>query len=204
MNKARVPASKADRDLLLRIAIGTSILLGVLLARFFGVLEPLELLCFDLLLKLRWPESTDERILLIEIDANDISDMGNSPRISTQELINLVNQIQEYEPTAIGFNILTDLIDESDKYSADLSELIANQENIIISERFLPPFIYPLPGIESERIGFVDILPDQDLRIRRLILGSEDIQREEIFKFSFSLLLAKLYSVYHSDEVYLW
>ena len=193
MNQAQDESLNSNRDLLLRIVIGTSILLGVLLARFLGLLEPLELLCFDLILKLRRSEPTDERILLIEIDSNDILAMGNSSKISTHELIDLINQIQENRPAVIGLNILTDLINESDASSTDLSNLIARQSNIIIAEKFLPPFIYPLPKVPSERIGFTDVLPDQDFRVRRAILGSYSFRGEDKFSFSFSLLLAKFY-----------
>ncbi len=193
MNQFRVSTSNSNFNLSLRIAIGASILISVLLGRFLGFLEPLELLGFDLMLKLRRPEPIDERILLIEINSDDVSEMSSLSKIPPQRLIDLINQIQEHKPAVIGLNILTDVIEDSHTSTIDLSNLIEDQKNIIIAEKFLPPFIYPLPGIASERIGFSDIVPDQDSRIRRAILGSEDFRGEGTFKFSFSLLLAKLY-----------
>ncbi|NER81764.1 MAG: CHASE2 domain-containing protein [Leptolyngbya sp. SIO1D8] len=180
-------------NLALRILPGFFVIFIVLFARLLGLLEPLELFHFDLILKLRRSESQDDRIFLIEIDEKDFLGMGNPSRIPPQELVKLMNRVQEYNPTVVGFNVLTDLIDDTDSSSIQLNSLLETQKNVIIAEKFLPPFIYPLPGIESERVGFVDVLPDQDLHIRRSILGSEDFQKKSGFKFSFSLLMAKLY-----------
>ncbi|MBE7384484.1 MAG: CHASE2 domain-containing protein [Leptolyngbya sp. SIO1E4] len=180
-------------NLAFRILPGFFVIFIVLFSRLLGLLEPLEFFYFDLMLKLRVSEHQDDRIFLIDIDGNDNLDIGKSPQIPSKELIDLVNQVQEHKPAIIGFNVLTDLISNSDESSEELNNLLASQKNIIVAEKFLPPFIYPLPEIESERVGFVDVLPDQDLHIRRSILGSEDFQDESGFKFSFSLLLAKLY-----------
>ena len=180
-------------NLAFRILPGFFVIFIVLFSRLLGLLEPLEFFYFDLMLKLRVSEPQDDRIFLIDIDGNDDLDIGKSSQIPSKELIDLVNQVQEHKPAIIGFNVLTDLISNSDESSEELNNLLASQKNIIVAEKFLPPFIYPLPEIESERVGFVDVLPDQDLHIRRSILGSEDFQDESDFKFSFSLLLAKLY-----------
>ncbi|MEM6807029.1 MAG: CHASE2 domain-containing protein, partial [Bacteroidota bacterium] len=86
---------------------------------------------------------------------------------------------------------LTDLIEDGPENQA-LNDLIAQQENIIVPEKILPPFIYPLSKVDNSRVGFVDALPDRDAKLRRSLLGSNDIKEGE-FKFSFTLLLAKHY-----------
>ena len=180
--------------LIIQTLTGFFIVLVVVISRLLGLLQPLELFYFDLLLKIRKSEPQDERIILVEIGSDDMLGGSNSSRIAAQDLVDIITQIQEYEPTVIGLNILTDLIENSDYSVRNLSKFIATQDNIIVAETFLlPPFIYPLPEIDPAKVGFVDILPDQDHYIRRMLLGSEDFQQENKFKFSFPLLVAKFY-----------
>ena len=194
MNNQPSPRNRQGDFLLVgRTLTGTFIVLLIVVARFLGWLQPLELFCFDLMLKLRLPEPTDERIFLIEIDETDIAEMGNPAKLPAQELLNLLDRVQQYKPTVIGLNILNDLIDDPEYFSQQLSLSPSRTKNVIYPEKFLPPFIYPLSGIDPENVGFVDIYPDRDFNIRRSILGSWDFQKRETFKFSFSLLLAKLY-----------
>ena len=170
---------------------GFLIVIAVCLARFAGLLEPFELFYFDLLMNLRLPEAQDERFFLINIDEEDMAAMGNPSTIPTEEWVSLLNEIQTYEPAVIGFKVLTDLIEDGPENQA-LNDLIAQQENIIVPEKILPPFIYPLSKVDNSRVGFVDALPDRDAKLRRSLLGSNDIKEGE-FKFSFTLLLAKHY-----------
>ncbi|MEM9119916.1 MAG: CHASE2 domain-containing protein [Cyanobacteria bacterium P01_F01_bin.56] len=170
---------------------GFLIVIAVCLARFSGLLEPFELFYFDLLMNLRLPEAQDERFFLINIDEDDMAAMGNPSTIPTEEWVNLLNEIQTYEPAVIGFKVLTDLIEDGPENQA-LNDLIAQQDNIIVPEKILPPFIYPLSQVDDSRVGFVDALPDRDNKLRRSLLGSRDV-KEDTFKFSFTLLLAKHY-----------
>lgn len=175
---------------------GIFIVLIVVLARLAGLLEPLELLYFDLLLKARLPEPQDSRIVLIEIDSVDLLESKNS-KISPQELISLIDQVLAYEPAVLGFNVLRDLIDDTDPAFKELSNVVSQNGNIISAESFIPPFIDPLPNTIPDQVGFVDLFPDHDHSIRRMLLGSPDFQDSERFKFSFSLLLAKHYLKKH-------
>jgi CHASE2 domain-containing sensor protein len=175
------------------ISISLTIVFTVLLARFLGLLEPLDLFLFDVILKLRIPEPQDSRLLLVAITAADLEDIGNPSQIPPQELIHTLTLIQEHEPAVIGLNVLTDLIDSVDPEISALSQLINQQENIFAAEKLFPPFIYPPPGVDSEKVGFVDLLPDSDQRIRRSILGSSTLTGPDEFKFSLPLLLSEFY-----------
>ena len=179
-------------QLAVRTSSGVFIVLIVVLSRLIGLLEPLELFYFDLLLKARRTEPQDNRIVLIEIDSVEPL-IGNNSKLSAKKLVNLITQLQVYQPSVIGFNVLGDLVDEADPSFKELSELISQQDNIISAESFIPPFIYPLSDTNPEKVGFVNLFPDRDNSVRRMLLGSSDFQDPEQFKFSFSLLLAKYY-----------
>lgn len=178
-----------------RTSTGFFIVLIVVISRLIGLLEPLELFYFDLLLKARPSEPQDNRIVLIEIDSvNQVSE--ESSKISAQRLTELITTIQTHEPAVIGFNILADLIDDTDPSFKELSTFISQHESVVTAESFLPPFIYPLPNTDIDSVGFVDVFSDID-KFRRMPLGSPDFQDETQFKFSFSLLLAKFYLEKH-------
>lgn len=173
--------------------VEVSIIFIVLVAHFLGLLEPLEFLYYDLMLRLRQIEHQDKRIVLIEIDESDYYSMNYSSKISTKQLVNLIDEIQKHHPMAIGINILSDLINDNDLASSGLIQKVNDQENIFLAEKIIPPFIEPLSKVNPSKVGFADILPDQDSRIRRSILGLTSFQNEQNFRLSLSVLLAKHY-----------
>lgn len=175
-----------------RTSSGSFIVLIVILSRLLGILEPLELFYLDLLFRARQAESQDNRIVLIEITSVAPLE-GKNSKLSPQKLINLIDQIEAHEPAVVGFNVLRDLIDDSDPTFQDLSKLVDQQKNVISAESFIPPFIYALPNVNPEKVGFVNVIHDSDGFIRRTLLASYDFQDKEKFKLSFSLLLAKYY-----------
>ena len=118
---------------------------------------------------------------------------GHGSKLSPQDLIDAISQLQIHEPAVIGLNIPTDLIDSSDDSFKELSDFVSRHSNIISAEGFLPPFIDPLLGVDPNKVGFVDVFIDQDYYVRRMPLGSFDLQDETQFKYSFSFLLAKVY-----------
>ena len=69
---------------------GLTVLGLILLARWLGIFQGLELKTLDVLLRLRPAELTDERILIVGIDEADIQRLGTHP-ISDAALAALLN-----------------------------------------------------------------------------------------------------------------
>ena len=165
----------------------------VLIARALGILEPLDLIAFDIFLKLRPPEPPDDRITLIKITQNDIQRWGGYP-ISNEKIVELVEELQHHKPTVIGLNLLGDLLPDK---NPDLITLFEKYDNLVIAEKILPPQILAPKGIHPDQIGFTDIQTDQDNHLRRVILGSANPVNLEEFKFSFATQLAQKYLSTH-------
>lgn len=164
----------------------------VVIARFSGLLQGLELFALDLLLKARPAESQDEYIVLISIDRQDLNQIGNP--IPNQEIINLVNTLQSYQPSVIGLNLLGSLL--SDPSSKTLFNRVGRYKNLVVVEKLLSERIHPPAGFPLDQVGFTDIYLDGDNYLRRMLLGTSNPAQPdnpEEFRFSLAIRLAELY-----------
>ena len=118
----RTPSHDENRSKTLFQAIFITAL--VLSIRILGWLQPLELIAFDTLLKLRLPEPSDDRITLIKITQEDIEDWGGYP-LPPPQIIELVEELQQHEPAVIGLNLLGDIL-PNDNQEIDNLFTIAN------------------------------------------------------------------------------
>ncbi len=170
---------------------GTFAITLVMVARSMGMLEVLELKAFDLFLRLRPAEPTDERILLVGIDEDDIADIDTYP-IPDANLTQLIETLQTFQPAVIGLNISRELPVEPGRDR--LLAAFARYENSIAVEKVLPTIILPPPGLSSEQLSFNDLPLDGDFHRRRQFLGMPTQMPANIgYKFSFSLRLAEMY-----------
>ena len=171
---------------------GLVIIGGVMLARFLGVLQPLEWDTLDLGLKLRLPEPIDERIVIVGIDEGDIQDLESYP-ISDRVLASLLRKLQTYRPQAIGVDIFRDLPVEPGH--AELTAAFKEMSNVVAIERMLPNSIgftiAPPRNLPDEQVGFVDGVLDSDGFLRRSLLGASSPTGE--YRFSLTLRLAEAY-----------
>ncbi len=162
----------------------------IVLARLAGGLQTLEWAALDKALRLRPTESPDDRIVIIGIQESDIRGAGKYP-IPDQTLAQLLNQLQTYQPTAIGLDIFRDLPVEPG-HQALVRALQA--KNIIAIEKVIPDqsgyTVNPPSSVPTERLGFMDFVFDADGKLRRGLLGSSN-QRD--YRFSLALRLAELY-----------
>ncbi|MEO0408467.1 MAG: CHASE2 domain-containing protein [Cyanobacteria bacterium P01_A01_bin.135] len=177
-------------DLLLRVLPGLGVMGLILSARVFGLLEPLELFAFDLLLRLRPHDGTSDRITIVKIDEADVSELGGYP-IPQESVAEVISQVQQHQPAVVGVNILSDLLEEqpSEQLRAQFQT-----PTLIAAEKILLPQIAPLSGIPPEQVGFSDIYVDpQDTHLRRIILGVPDPLNNASYKFAFAIRLAAAY-----------
>jgi CHASE2 domain-containing sensor protein len=81
---------------------------GVLILRFAGALQFMELMALDQMFRFRPTESADSRIVLITIGEDDVKRLGQWP-MSDGTLAQLISSIKRQQPAVIGLNIYRDL-----------------------------------------------------------------------------------------------
>lgn len=172
---------------------GIAVVILVIIARLAGSLEFAERFALDALLRIRPAESTDERVLIVGIDEEDIRQLGTYP-IPDQDLVDLLETLLAYKPRAIGVDIIRDL--PVGLGHAKLAQLFEDTDNIIGIEQVLSYqggfTIDPPPDLPRNQVGFVDNIPDTDGYIRRSLLGARPAPDQD-YKFSFTLRLAERY-----------
>ncbi|KYC34632.1 histidine kinase [Scytonema hofmannii PCC 7110] len=171
---------------------GLSVIALVIIARLLGFLQPLELSVFDYFLKLRPAEPTDERILIVGINKEDIRSIKSYP-IPDGELALLLAKLQTYKPSAIGLDLFRGLPVEPGH--TELVRQLKQNKNIIGIEKVLPYLkdftTNPPPEIPPDQVGFVDTILDRDGYLRRNLLGTSDLKGR--YKFSLPIRLAETY-----------
>ena len=162
----------------------------VILVRLNGTLQLVEWATLDSFLRLRPWEQIDERVVIVGIDEEDIQQVRNYP-IPDREIAKLLRTLQKYQPRVIGLDIVRDIPVEPGH--TELVAAFQDIKNLIVVEKVLPIAIKPPSKLPPERIGFVDVLSDEDGNVRRAILGTNRPEDNEKYAFSLSLRLAETY-----------
>lgn len=165
-------------------------LTGLVIAlRLLGMFQSVEWRTLDLFLRLRPAEPTDERVLIVAINENDIQTMGTYP-IPDADLAALLRQLDRYQPRAVGIDIFRDLPVEPGHQT-----FVKTLEDLpyVFGIEFLHVEIEPPPSLPDERVGFVDFLLDKDGFVRRSLLGSPKPNQLENYRFSLAIRLAEAY-----------
>ncbi|MDJ0568050.1 MAG: CHASE2 domain-containing protein [Pleurocapsa sp. MO_192.B19] len=173
---------------------GIAVIGLVVLVRFWGGLEFLELVALDSFLRWRTPESLDDRILIVGINEPDISNLDKYP-LSDGKLANLITALNQHNPTAIGVDIIRDK--PQPPGNVELNKIFSQQNNVFGIEKVLSSNnnsrvfkIPPSPALPTSRVGFVDATLDKDGNLRRSLLSI--VQNNEL-KFSLIIKLAEKY-----------
>lgn len=161
--------------LFLLVSIATTgMIIGV---RYLGVLQPLELSAFDQLLRLRPPEKPDSRLLIVTVTEEDVrSQQSEKPRgsLSDKSLAQLLEKLELYQPAAIGLDIYRDYpVDEN---YPELAKRMHTSDRFVAVCKVSNPRtgksgVAPPPEVSSDKLGFSDILLDQDNVVRRHYLA---------------------------------
>jgi len=174
------------RILLVSLTVGSC----TILLRLTGFFQSFELAAFDQLARLRPREPMDKRILIVEIDEDDIQAAGQWP-LSDRTLAQLLVKINAAQPRAVGLDIYRDLPVEPGY--EDLVAAVKNQRNLVAIERLEDKNtrgVAPPPMLPPQQIGFNNVLIDADGKVRRgLLYWHHDDQLHT----SFALRLALLY-----------
>ena len=173
---------------------GIAVIGLVILARLTGYLQFFELAALDNFLRWRPQENIDERILIVGIDENDISNLESYP-ISDRELASLIETLEKDNPAVIGVDIVRDKPQEPGH--TELVRVFRQYNNIIGIEKVLFDGKYsriykikPPPALPAEQVGFVDAILDRDGNLRRSLLS---VIKDNELKFSLSIKVAENY-----------
>jgi CHASE2 domain-containing sensor protein len=142
----------------------TFLVMGV---RWLGMIETAELQVLDYLMGKLPQESTDPRLLLIGADEQDISSNGYGYPLPDAVLAQLLDKLEQYQPSAIGLDLIRDRpepLGDSEGYQAWVDHLRKNDKLVTICTFDNNPreSIPSPPQSRKEQLGFVDIYSDRD------------------------------------------
>lgn len=187
------PQSSALQAVLQAGVLPGLLVIGLILSlRLLGLLQPLEWWALDYFLRLRPAEPTDDRILIIGIDEQDIQASNTYP-IPDAKLAELIEKLQINQPRAIGIDIVRD--QPVPPGHAQFTRVLQQYNNVFGIEKALPDAkgstVKPPPGLPPERVGFADLVYDADGALRRALIGTATLAGD--YKFSLPLLLTERY-----------
>lgn len=143
----------------------------VILLRLVGLLQSSELAAFDLLFQLRPPESTDERIVIVEISEQDLQQAGQWP-LPDRLMAQLLMKLNSYQPRAIGLNVYRDLpVQPGHEEFIKACETIPNLIGIEKLKDQTSLGVAPPPVLsQRQQVGFNNGVVDTDGKLRRSLL----------------------------------
>jgi adenylate cyclase len=186
------PTSNLASAAISSLAIGLFVYCVVVALRGVGVLQPYELLAYDLGLKLR-QGSTDapSYVTIVQVTEHDIAELGRWP-LSDAQLNDALQRVAALHPRAIGLDIYRDI--EVPPGRAALDATLQRDPRIFcvtkLPDAHGPGVPAPASLADSERVGFNDVLVDNDGIVRRALLFMDDGDRTA---YAFGLRLAMRY-----------
>ncbi len=154
-----------------------------------GWLQILELATLDILFSLRPREAPDPRIVIITIDEPDIRYLGKWP-MSDALLSQLIEQIKQQQPRAIGLDFYRDLPVEPGHQQ--LVETFKSTPNLIGVDKIIGDVVDPPPTLAArDQVGISDLILDLDGKVRRILMSHKD--RNNQTRLSFGAMLSLMY-----------
>jgi adenylate cyclase len=186
------------RQLIAALLISIAVFAGLAALRAAGALQALELLGYDLAITFRSAPMTarSSPVVLVAVTEDDIASMGGWP-ITDAALSEVLAAIDTYQPRIIGLDIYRDVpvAPGTDAFDATLAALA----NVIAIYKFSssndPGVGPPRVLVDTERVGFSDIVLDAGGVVRRGLAFIDDGQR---IGYSFALRLALAYLAHDS------
>lgn len=163
----------------------------VLLLRFTGLLEILELAAYDQFFRLRPQEPVDSRIVVVEYDEPSIAKLGFP--LSDRVIARAVTNLNKNKPVAIGVDFYRNkpTLDGHD----ELVKVFRTVPNLVLLQKVVDSEdggrVPPPPAMPAERVGANDFPMDRDYKYRRIPIYLSDSNGNNVF--SFSWILANLY-----------
>lgn len=171
----------------------------VLLLRFTGLLEMLEMAAYDQFFRLRLQEPVDSRIVIVQYDEPAVAKLGFP--LSDRTIARAITNLNKYKPVAIGVDFYRDkpILDGHQ----ELVKVFQTAPNLVLLQKVVDSEdggrVPPPPAMPAERVGANDFPTDRDGKYRRVPIYLSDSNGESIF--SFSWILANLYLQHKKVEV---
>jgi CHASE2 domain-containing sensor protein len=165
----------------------TGLLTGL---RLSGGLQPLEIAAFDRMVQVSSDPDPDPRLLVVGITEADIQEQKRFP-LPDRTIAQALKALQTYQPRAIGLDLLRDIPQEPGR--TELLQQLGST-NVIAIKNLGTAEIPPTPapaGVPGDRVGFNDLLLDEDGVVRRNLMFA-DTQTASFFSFSLRLALVYL------------
>ncbi|MDT9197916.1 adenylate/guanylate cyclase domain-containing protein [Limnospira fusiformis KN01] len=179
---------RADLKEIIACAIANAIvILAILLLKQAGGLQTLELIAFDIMVRLRNDLEPDPRLLIVGITEEDIVAFNRWP-LSDEVIAQLLDRLSQLQPQAIGLDIYRDIPYEPGHQS--LIQQLDNPKIITIKalgDAEVQGTLAP-PTVPPSRVGFNDLLLDPDGVVRRNLMLAT-IEDEPFYSFSMRLAL---------------
>ena len=154
-----------------------------------GWLQFLELVSYDYMVRLQPDKGEDSRLLVVEITEEDIF-QENQWSISDRTLAQALQKLQQFQPLVIGLDMYRN-VPQPPGRSELLKQLEAdNVVGIYYIGDTAVGGVSPIPGMAVDKLGFNDIVIDDDNVVRRNFLFGYEGERKH---YSFSLQLALKY-----------
>lgn len=199
--RSSITSDRSLQTLLVASVLVAALVMGV---RHLGMLQPSELQAYDHLMQLRSAdEKPDSRLLIVTVDDADIQyqiqqKMNMRWSLSDQALAQLLQKLEQYQPSAIGIDIYRDF--SVDFNYPDLATRLRQDKRLFAVCKVSAPSdgapdgISPPPEVSKERLSFSDFVADSDRIARRQLLHlTPPLESPCAAKYAFSYLLARNY-----------
>lgn len=193
--------------------LSLNLLLTILLMgmRSLGIFQGWELKAFDHLMQMRASESPDSRLFIVGADEKDIRTYGYP--LPDAVLAKVVDKLQQYQPAAIGLNIVRDLPVPSNDvvgHQALVNHWQKNHDLVTVCafNNGLEQNIAPPPTTPKTQVGFVDLFNDtqlnsHDTTVRRYLLSRSEnpISEAAVCETNYSLGWQLVYRYLKSQQI---
>jgi CHASE2 domain-containing sensor protein len=200
-HRSSITSDRPLQTLLVASVLVAALVMGV---RHLGMLQPSELQAYDHLMQLRSAdEKPDSRLLIVTVDDADIQyqiqkKMNMRWSLSDQALAQLLQKLEQYQPSAIGIDIYRDF--SVDPNYPDLATRLRQDKRLFAVCKVSAPSdgapdgTLPPPEVPKERLSFSDFVADGDRIARRQLLHlTPPLESPCAAKYAFSYLLARHY-----------
>ncbi len=174
------------RAVVLASVLATGLLSGL---RPIGLLQPLELMGFDLWQRQQADEPPDPRLVILGMTQADIQQYQWP--LSDEQLAQVLAEVQQAQPRVIGLDLYRDR--PNPPGSEALQAELARPNVITVMNVGIDPMLGEVPappGVPWARVGFNDLVLDPDWVLRRNLLF---VRSPERHYYSFALRVALAY-----------
>jgi len=153
------------------VMASVSVTATILILRLLGILQLSEFAALDQLFRLHPPEPPDDRIVIVEINEQDLKQAGKWP-IPDKVMAQLLEKLNTYQPRAIGLDIYRDLpVEPGHREFVKVSQTMPNLIGIEkLKDKMSTGVAPPLVLSQRQQVGFNNVVVDADGKVRRSLL----------------------------------